>query len=48
MTHTSDYFDLLKEKMVEMIKDGKAYLDNTDVETMRKNRGEGIESPQRE
>jgi len=27
-----------------MIKEGKAYLDNTDVDTMRKNRGAGIES----
>lgn len=31
-----------------MLKEGKAYCDNTDVDTMRKNRGEGIESPQRE
>ena len=31
-----------------MLKEGKAYCDNTDVETMRKNRGEGIEGPQRD
>jgi glutamyl-tRNA synthetase len=30
-----------------MIKEGKAYLDNTDVDTMRKNRGAGIESVSR-
>jgi len=28
-----------------MITDGKAYCDNTDVVTMRNNRGEGIASP---
>lgn len=31
--------------MIKMITDGKAYCDNTDVLTMRNNRGEGIPSP---
>ena len=30
------------------MKDGLAYCDNTDVDTMRKNRNAGIESPQRD
>lgn len=45
MSHTSDYFDVLKEYMVKMITEGNAYCDNTDVDTMRKNRNAGIESP---
>jgi glutamyl-tRNA synthetase len=51
-THSSDYFEILNEYIRRMIREGKAYCDNTDVDTMRKNRGEGkpliikgIESP---
>lgn len=42
LTHTSDNFEYLQEMMIRMITEGKAYCDNTDVETMRKNRGEGL------
>jgi len=42
MTHTSDHFEYLLEMMIKMITEGKAYCDNTDVDTMRKNRGEGF------
>jgi glutamyl/glutaminyl-tRNA synthetase len=44
VTHTSDYFDLLYEKALDLIKRGLAYADDTNVETMRYERGEGIES----
>jgi glutamyl-tRNA synthetase len=47
MSHTSDHFELLKDYMVKMIQEGKAYLDNTEVNLMRQNRMDGIESPQR-
>ncbi|KAI9033267.1 tRNA synthetases class I, catalytic domain-containing protein [Hyaloraphidium curvatum] len=43
-THTSDYFDALYEKAIELIDLGLAYVDNTDMETMRYERGEGIKS----
>lgn len=35
VTHTSDYFDLLYDYAVQMIKDGNAYVDDTDRETVR-------------
>eukprot|EP00400_MALV-I_sp_L67-5_P000042 gene42-701_t len=47
VTHTSDYFDMLQERMETMIKEGKAYVDNTDVDTMRAQRDQGIESDRR-
>lgn len=43
-THTSDYFDVLYEKALDLIKRGLAYADDTDMETMRYERGEGIKS----
>ena len=44
VTHSSDYFELIAEKCRWMIEKGFAYCDNTDVETMRKQRWDGIES----
>lgn len=43
-SHTSDHFGVIMERMREMISNGDAYLDNTDVEEMRKQRWDGIES----
>ncbi|KAK2764806.1 glutamyl-tRNA synthetase [Colletotrichum kahawae] len=44
VSYTSDYFDYLYETCVRLIKEGHAYADDTDQETMRNERGEGIES----
>ncbi|KAF7724901.1 hypothetical protein EC973_000560 [Apophysomyces ossiformis] len=41
VSHTSDYFDQMYELALKIIKDGKAYVDNTDQETMRKERMAG-------
>jgi glutamyl/glutaminyl-tRNA synthetase len=35
VTHTSDYFDYLNKLMIELIKKGLCYCDNTDVTTVR-------------
>ena len=35
VSHTSDYFDNLYDYAIQMIKDGKAYVDDTDRETVR-------------
>jgi glutamyl/glutaminyl-tRNA synthetase len=43
-THTSDSFDLIMEYCEKMIRMGKAYVDNTDPETMKKEREERVES----
>ncbi|KAI1323713.1 tRNA synthetases class I, catalytic domain-containing protein [Xylariaceae sp. FL0255] len=44
---TSDYFDHLYETCIKLIKEGHAYADDTDVETMRDERGKGVESKRR-
>ncbi|KAJ3152405.1 hypothetical protein HDU86_005583 [Geranomyces michiganensis] len=44
ITYTSDSFDRIYELALQIIKDGKAYVDDTDLLTMRKERFEGIES----
>ena len=44
VTHTSDYFDLLYDLAVKLISNGNAYVDETDLETMRAERFDGIES----
>lgn len=44
LTHTSDYFEVILKFMTQMISEGKAYCDNTDVNTMRKERTEGTPS----
>lgn len=44
LTYTSDYFDIIFDYGRDLIKKGLAYVDNTDVETMRKQRQSKIES----
>ncbi|CAD7083959.1 unnamed protein product [Hermetia illucens] len=46
-THTSQYFDLMLEYCERLLKDGKAYADDTDPETMKKEREQKIESANR-
>jgi len=48
LTHSSDYFSKIKEYMETMIKDGKAYCDNTDGEKMKEERTNGIKSKNRD
>ncbi|XP_069160943.1 bifunctional glutamate/proline--tRNA ligase isoform X1 [Procambarus clarkii] len=43
-THTSDYFDRMIEMCEQLIKQGHAYCDDTDGETMKKEREERKES----
>jgi len=47
LTATSDYFVLLMESCERLILSNDAYVDLTDLETMRKERDEGIESKYR-
>lgn len=47
LTHSSDYFDRLYEYALQLIREGKAYADNTDRETMQKERTDGIPSKNR-
>ncbi|ODQ82122.1 hypothetical protein BABINDRAFT_33399 [Babjeviella inositovora NRRL Y-12698] len=47
-TFSSDYFQIMYDYAVQMIKDGKAYCDDTAVEQMRDERMNGIASPRRE
>lgn len=46
-THTSQYFDLMLEYCEKLMKEGKAYVDDTDPETMKKEREQRIESANR-
>ncbi|KAI1505812.1 glutamyl-tRNA synthetase [Biscogniauxia marginata] len=48
VTYTSDYFDHLYETCLTLLKNGNAYADDTDVETMRDERGKGIASKRRD
>lgn len=47
LTKSSEYFGIIFDYAVQLIKDGKAYCDNTDVETMRIQRTDGIPSKNR-
>lgn len=47
ITHSSDYFDTMYDYAIQLIKEGKAYVDDTPVEKMREERGEGIASARR-
>ena len=38
LSYTSDHFDYLEGKLIELIKKGLAYADNTPVELMREER----------
>jgi glutamyl-tRNA synthetase len=48
LTHSSDYFDVIFDYACKLILSGKAYVDNTDVDTMRQQRTDGIHSVNRE
>ncbi|MCP9260703.1 Bifunctional glutamate/proline--tRNA ligase [Dirofilaria immitis] len=43
-THTSDHFELILEMCGHLLQEGKAYVDDTDAELMRKEREERKES----
>lgn len=43
-SHSSDYFDVILEYCEQLLKKGKAYVDETDTETMRREREERKES----
>eukprot|EP00928_Gymnodinium_smaydae_P087608 TRINITY_DN71851_c0_g1_i1.p1 TRINITY_DN71851_c0_g1~~TRINITY_DN71851_c0_g1_i1.p1 ORF type:complete len:880 (+),score=173.86 TRINITY_DN71851_c0_g1_i1:47-2641(+) len=47
VSHTSDHFEHLQKTMEQMIKNGVAYVDDTDVDTMRQERDTGKESARR-
>lgn len=47
-THTSDYFDLLLEMCVNLLKEGRAYIDDTDPEVMKQEREQRKASKNRE
>ncbi|XP_044264891.1 bifunctional glutamate/proline--tRNA ligase [Tribolium madens] len=46
-THTSQYFDLMLEFCEKLLKEGKAYVDDTDPETMKMQREQKIEAASR-
>lgn len=48
ITYLSDYFQLMYDYAVQMIKEGKAYCDNTPLEQMRAERMDGIKSAKRD
>ena len=48
LSYTSDYFDYLYDMCVRLIKEGHAYADDTDQETMRDERWKGIASKRRD
>ncbi|XP_046652863.1 bifunctional glutamate/proline--tRNA ligase-like isoform X1 [Daphnia pulicaria] len=47
LTHTSDHFDLIERYCEQMLKEGKAYIDDTDPETMKQERDQKLESKNR-
>ena len=47
-TYTSDYFDQLYQYCITMIKEGKAYADDTEQETMKHQRWNGLPSERRD
>ncbi|GAA5989864.1 hypothetical protein JCM10908_002354 [Rhodotorula pacifica] len=47
-SYTSDYFDTLQQMAVQLVKDGKAYADDTEQEVMRDQRMNGVASARRD
>lgn len=45
---SSDYFQLIYDYAIKIISDGNAYADDTEVDVMRQERGDGIASKQRD
>ena len=48
VTYSSDYFQEIYDKCIWLIKEGKAYCDDTPLEKMREERTEGIPSSRRD
>lgn len=48
ITYSSDYFQEMYDLCIQMIKDGKAYCDDTPTEKMREERMDGIASARRD
>lgn len=48
VTYSSDYFDQMYDLALQLIKDNKAYCDDTPLETMREQRMDGIASEKRD
>ena len=46
-THSSDHFDMCIQYCEQLLKEGKAFVDDTDQETMRKEREERMDSKNR-
>lgn len=46
-THTSNYFDLMIEYCERLLKEGKAYVDNTEPELMKLQREQKVECENR-
>uniref|UniRef100_A0A3F2YU35 Bifunctional glutamate/proline--tRNA ligase n=1 Tax=Anopheles christyi TaxID=43041 RepID=A0A3F2YU35_9DIPT len=46
-THTSQYFDLMLDYCLQLLREGKAYVDDTEPEQMKKEREERVESKNR-
>lgn len=46
-THSSDHFETLLGLCEKLLREGKAFVDDTDTETMRKEREERVESKHR-
>ncbi|POY72872.1 hypothetical protein BMF94_4032 [Rhodotorula taiwanensis] len=47
-SYTSDYFDRLQQMAIQLVKDGKAYADDTEQELMRDQRMNGVASKRRD
>lgn len=48
MSHTSDYFELIHDKAIELIKAGKAFCDDSTGEQMEEQRAKFLPSPHRD